>query len=41
MFVWRVDLEAEDTSEQLEADELDQLWDRVAAGALVMNIQRE
>jgi len=41
MFVWRVDLEAENAREQFEADELDQLRDRVAAGAFVMNIQRK
>ena len=36
MFVRRDDLEAEDASEQFEADELDQLRHGVAAGAFVM-----
>ena len=41
MFVRRVDLETEDASEQFEADELDELRDRVSAGAFVMDVQRE
>jgi len=36
-----MNLEAENTSEQFEADELDKMRHRVAAGSFVMNIQRE
>ena len=41
VFVRRVNLEAQNAREKLEADEFDDTWNRVSAGTFVMNIQRE
>jgi len=41
MFVGRVNLEAEDASEEFEADEFDEVWNRISAGTFVMDVQRK
>jgi len=41
MFVRRSDVETENASQKFEADELDEVRNRISAGAFMVNIQRE